>query len=617
MKTPMKTTLSVLALAISAATTVNATTLTRDNGAPVGDNQNSYTAGPNGGVLLQDVHLIQKLQRFARERIPERVVHARGTGVHGEFVATRDIRDLTRATVFKKGGKTPVFVRFSTVIHSKGSPETLRDPRGFATKFYTDEGNWDLVGNNLPVFFIRDAIKFPDMVHSLKPSPVTNQQDPNRFFDFFSHVPESTHMLTWVYSDYGTPANLRQMDGWGVHSYKMVDAEGDVTYVKFHWKSRQGIKNLSAKEAVAVQAKDFSHATNDMYAAIAKGDYPKWDLYIKVLKPSQLANFDYNPLDATKMWLDVAETKIGTMTLNRMPDNFFQETEQSAFSPANIVPGIEPSEDRLLQGRVFSYADTQLYRLGANHQHLPINRPQVAVNNWNQDGAGNYGHQKSDVNYQPSRIDVRVEDSHARYSEMALSGNTQQKVIVENQASAQASEKTVTGNAHQRMVMMKRPIKRPFAQPVERVISDNAHQERIVMERPIKRPFAQPVERVINGNAHSMTTEKKRPIKRPFAQIDMSYSSVSNSEEVVTSNAQQKVNAGKPSFAQAGVLYRNFSESERANLISNLAGDLGKVRDSETKHIMLSYFYQADADFGERLTKAVNGNLEQVKSLAK
>jgi len=246
MKTPMKTTLSVLALAISAATAVNATTLTRDNGATVGDNQNSYTAGPNGGVLLQDVHLIQKLQRFARERIPERVVHARGTGVHGEFVATRNISDLTRAAVFKKGGKTPVFVRFSTVIHSKGSPETLRDPRGFATKFYTSEGNWDLVGNNLPVFFIRDAIKFPDMVHSLKPSPVTNQQDPNRFFDFFSHVPESTHMLTWVYSDYGTPANLRQMDGWGVRLFtKMVDAEGDVTYVKFHWKKSAGDKKTS------------------------------------------------------------------------------------------------------------------------------------------------------------------------------------------------------------------------------------------------------------------------------------------------------------------------------------------------------------------------------------
>ncbi|MCH9691163.1 MAG: catalase [Gammaproteobacteria bacterium] len=422
------------------ATSVQAATLTRDNGAPVGDNQNSYTAGEQGPVLLQDVQLIQKLQRFARERIPERVVHARGTGVHGEFKASKDISDLTQAAVFKKGEVTPVFVRFSTVIHSKGSPETLRDPRGFATKFYTSEGNWDLVGNNLPVFFIRDAIKFPDMVHSLKPSPVTNQQDPNRFFDFFSHLPEATHMLTWVYSDYGTPANLRHMDGFGVHAYKLIDAEGDVTYVKFHWKSRQGIKNLTTEEASAIQAKDFSHATRDMYQAIADGNFPQWDLYIKVLKPSELDEFDYNPLDATKMWLDIKETKVGTMTLKRTPDNFFQETEQAAFAPANLVPGIEPSEDRLLQGRVFAYADTQMYRLGANHMQLPINRPKTAVNNWNQDGVGNPGHQTNDVNYQPSKRAPRMEETRGRYSESKLHGNYQQKAITKQQPFAQAGE---------------------------------------------------------------------------------------------------------------------------------------------------------------------------------
>ncbi|GAA5445955.1 catalase [Microbulbifer sp. NBRC 101763] len=494
--------LPLFALTIGLIGGANAETLTRDNGAPVGDNQNSQTAGENGGNLLQDVHLIQKLQRFARERIPERVVHARGTGVHGEFVPIADISHLTRAAVFEPGSKTPVFVRFSTVIHSKGSPETLRDPRGFATKFYTEEGNWDLVGNNLPVFFIRDAIKFPDMVHSLKPSPVTNQQDPNRFFDFFSHVPESTHMLSWVYSDYGTPANLRQMDGWGVHAYKLVNDKGDVNYVKFHWKTRQGIKNLTAEEAAEIQSKDFSHATRDMYAAIEKGEYPQWDLYIKVLKPSQLNSFNYNPLDATKMWLDVKETKVGTMTLNRVPTNFFQETEQSAFAPANIVPGIEPSEDRLLQGRVFSYSDTQMYRLGANHQQLPINRPRVVVTNWNQDGAGNYGQQASTVNYQPSRIDVRNEDPKGLYSSKPLSGRTQQKAI-----------------------------------------------------------------------------EKKLP------------------------------------FAQAGAFYRSLSPEERQNLIENLAGDLGKVRDDNTKHIMLSYFYQADNDYGQRLTKAVGGDLVRVRKL--
>ena len=485
-----------------AASSYASTTLTRDNGAPVGDNQNSYTAGENGSVLLQDVHLIQKLQRFARERIPERVVHARGTGIHGEFVATEDISDLTKASLFEEGKTTPVFVRISTVIHSKGSPETLRDPRGFATKFYTDEGNWDLVGNNLPVFFIRDAIKFPDMVHSLKPSPVTNKQDPNRVFDFFSHVPEATHMFTWVYSDYGTPASLREMDGFGVHAYKFINEEGRVNYVKFQWKSQQGINNLNAKQASMVQAKNFSHATNDMYANINKGNFPKWDLYIKVMDPKDLGNHNYNPLDATKVWDDVKDQKVGTMTLNRMPNNFFQETEQAAFAPANIVPGIEPSEDRLLQGRVFSYADTQMYRLGANHQQLPINRARVDVNNWNQDGKGNSGSQTSEVNYQPSRKDNRVEKTIGRYSNAALVGKTQQMKI--------------------------------------------------------------------------------------------------NKED---------------NFTQAGNLYRSFSASQKSNLINNLAGDLGGVKDSETKHIMLSYFYQADKDFGMRLTKAVKGNIKEVKKL--
>ncbi len=500
----MRTKLTTLVASMAIAFGVQAQTLTRDNGAVVGDNQNSYTAGENGGVLLQDVQTIQKLQRFARERIPERVVHARGTGVHGEFVASADISDLSKAAVFKKGETTPVFVRFSTVIHSKGSPETLRDPRGFATKFYTSEGNWDLVGNNLPVFFIRDAIKFPDMVHSLKPSPVTNQQDPNRFFDFFSHVPEATHMLSWVYSDYGTPANLRETDGWGVHAYKLVDDNGDVVYAKFHWKSQQGVRNFTAEEASAMQAKDFSHATHDMYDNIAKGNYPKWDLYIKVLKPSQLNDFDYNPLDATKMWVNIPEQKVGTMTLNRTPDNFFQETEQSAFAPANIVPGIEPSEDRLLQGRVFSYADTQMYRLGANHMSLPINRPRVAVSNWNQDGAGNIGHQTSDVNYQPSRLDPRTEVESAQWAETPLVGTYQQKAI-----------------------------------------------------------------------------SKKQP------------------------------------FAQAGWFYREvLDDAGRTNLIENLSGDLGKVKNAETKHIMVAHFYKADKEYGERLAKAVNADLKKVKAIA-
>nr|WP_245979261.1 catalase [Lysobacter pythonis] len=415
--------------------------MTRDNGAPVGDNQNSQTAGPDGPVLLQDVHLIEKLQRFDRERIPERVVHARGTGAFGRFVSSGDHSALTQAAPFLAAGKvTPVFVRFSTVIHPSGSPETLRDPHGFATKFYSDQGNWDLVGNNLPIFFIRDAIKFPDMVHSLKPSPINNVQDPNRFFDFFSHQPESTHMLTQVYSDLGTPASYRMMDGNGVHAYKFINAAGEVRYVKFNWRSNQGVKTLDLDQVAEVQSRDFNHLTNDLYGAIGRGEFPSWDLYVQVLKPEQLNGFAFNPLDATKIWPDVPAVKLGTMTLDKVPGNFFQSTEQSAFAPANLIPGIEPSEDRLLQGRIFSYADTQLYRLGANHKQLPINAPRnITIANHNQDGFMRLREDMDNVNYQPSRTgDGHVEDRRHLYSQLALSGATQQQRIAKTDNFSQA-----------------------------------------------------------------------------------------------------------------------------------------------------------------------------------
>ena len=499
---------SLVALAIltqiSGSFALQAQTLTKDNGAPVGDNQNSITAGPNGSTLLQDVHLIQKLQRFARERIPERVVHARGTGAHGEFVVTNAIPDLTIASLFAQAGKkTPVFVRFSTVIHGNHSPETLRDPRGFATKFYTDQGNWDLVGNNLPVFFIRDAIKFPDMVHSLKPSPIDNMQDPNRVFDFMSQDPASTHMLTQVYSDLGTPASYREMDGFGVHAFKFINAKGETTYVKFHWKSQQGIKSLNADQVAKVQSMDFNHLTRDLYKEINAGNFPKWDLYVQTLQPEQLDDFSFNPLDATKVWPGVAEIKVGTMTLNRMPDNFFLETEQAAFAPANLVPGIEPSEDRLLQGRVFSYSDTQMYRLGANHQQLPINRPLVAVNSNNQNGAMNYGNTKSNVNYEPTSIEPKPALAAARAVATPLSGTVQQQIIAK---------------------------------------TDN--------------------------------------------------------------------------FSQAGEFYRQLDKTAQQNLVRNLAGDLGAVQDSNTKHKMLAHFYKADVNYGTALTKAVKGDINTVKTVA-
>ncbi len=422
-----------------------ADTLTRQNGAPVGDNQNSQTAGPWGPVLLQDSHLIEKLASFDRERIPERVVHARGTGVYGYYENYEDLSDDTVAAPFQeKGKKTDVFVRFSAVIHGHQSPETLRDPRGFAVKFYTEQGNWDLVGNNFPVFFIRDAMKFPDMVHAFKPSPVTNVQQGSRIFDFFSHVPEGTHALTMLFSDFGTPASYLNMNGSGVHAFKFVDKSGDYKYVKFTWKANQPIKNFTADEAVKMQGKDFQPHTTDIYTRIGeKGETASWDLYLQELEPEQLDDFDFNPLDTTKIWPEslVSARKIGRLVLNRVPDNFFEETEQAAFAPSNLIPGIEPSEDRMLQGRLFSYADTQRYRLGVNAYRIPVNTPKNAsINNHEQHGQLRTTHSKRDVNYQPSRLVDLNEDSQYRYSRKPLAGMTQQIPFYKEQNFKQAGD---------------------------------------------------------------------------------------------------------------------------------------------------------------------------------
>ncbi|MBN3782148.1 catalase [Burkholderia sp. Ac-20345] len=428
--------------------------LTRDNGSPVGDNQNSQTAGPNGPVLLQDSHLIEKLQRFDRERIPERVVHARGTGAFGEFVSSADISNLTTAKVFTAGSKTPVFVRFSTVMGYRGSPEQARDPRGFAVKFYTEQGNWDLVGIHLPIFFIRDAIKFPDFVHANKPSAVTGVQDPNLAFDFFAHTPEATSMLTRLYSDEGMPDSYRRMDGFGVHAFKFVNAGGQVTYVKFHWKSLQGTQSIRPRDIAGSIGADWNLMTNDLYGALKAGDYPKWDLYIQTLNPADLDKFDYNPLDDTKIWSGIPERKIGTLTLNRVPENYFETTEQSAFAPSRLVPGIEPSEDRMLQGRVFSYADTQMYRLGVNFSQLPVNRPRVPVVSNNQDGAMNIGGRKGEVNYEPSALNEIAQNPRYKAVETPLIGTTQQKSIYKVLNFRQAGEyyRTLSSRDKQNLV---------------------------------------------------------------------------------------------------------------------------------------------------------------------
>ncbi|MBH5319818.1 catalase [Paenibacillus sp. GSMTC-2017] len=379
--------------------------LTTNQGAPVGNNQSSRTAGQRGPTLLEDYHLLEKIAHFDRERIPERVVHARGAGAHGVFRTEHNMSEHTKALFLQDPGtETPVFVRFSTVIHGTGSPETARDPRGFAVKFYTQEGNYDLVGNHLPVFFIRDAMKFPDMVHSLKPAPHTNLQTPARYWDFMTLTPESTHMLTWLFSDDGTPATYREMDGFGVHAFKWINDAGKQTYVKYTWKSLQGVRNFTAQEASEMQAKDFNHATRDLYEAIELGNFPQWELHVQLMPPEHMDRYAFDPLDPTKVWPEDMYPlhKVGTMTLDRNPENYFAEVEQSAFSPSVVVPGIEPSEDKLLQGRLFSYPDTQRYRLGANYLNIPINCPYAPVRNNQRDGAMTMSANPSSINFEPN-----------------------------------------------------------------------------------------------------------------------------------------------------------------------------------------------------------------------
>lgn len=382
--------------------------LTTNQGAPVSDNQNSLTAGERGPTLLQDVHLIEKLAHFDRERIPERVVHARGAGAHGYFRPHESMAPYTCANFLQDPTKqTPVFVRFSTVVGAKGSADTLRDPRGFAVKFYTEEGNYDLVGNNLPVFFIRDAMKFPDMVHSFKPSPDTNIPDPNRFWDFISLTPESTHMITWLFSDRGTVAGYRTMEGFGVNTYKWVNAEGKAVHVKYHWKPKAGVETIDRHEAARLAGEDSDVATRDLYDTIASGQTVEYELLVQTMGMDDELKQEFDPLDATRTWPEdrFPLMPVGKMVLDRNPENFYAEVEQAAFSPGAIVPGIEPSADKLLQGRVFSYADTQRHRLGANYLQLPTNRPKVAVANNQRDGAMQYApYGGGKVNYEPNTI---------------------------------------------------------------------------------------------------------------------------------------------------------------------------------------------------------------------
>lgn len=365
------------------------THLTSESGAPVADNQNSQTAGARGPTLLQDHYLLEKLARFNRERIPERVVHAVGSGAYGYFEVTDDITRYTRMKLFSAVGKrTPLFVRFSTVAGSRGAADTARDPRGFAIKFYTEDGNWDLVGNNTPIFFIRDGIKFPDFIHSQKCDPYSNRQEPDNIWDFFSHSPEATHQFIWLFGDRGLPASHRHMDGFGSHTFQWENQAGERFWVKFHFKTDQGIRNLSAERAAELGGQDPAHIHRDLYDAIERDDLPSWTLKVQVMPEADAQSYRFNPFDLTKVWpyADYPLITVGRMVLDRLPDNYFAEVEQSAFDPGHFVPGIGPSPDRMLQARLFAYGDAHRYRLGINHTRLPVNLPKGIAG-----GARNYG----------------------------------------------------------------------------------------------------------------------------------------------------------------------------------------------------------------------------------
>jgi catalase len=474
--------------------------LTTESGAPVPDNQNSQTAGAYGPILLQDHHLIEKLAHFDRERIPERVVHARGSGAYGYFEVTKNVTNWTRAKFLSEIGKrTEVFIRFSTVALERGSADTVRDPRGFALKFYTEEGNYDLVGNNTPIFFIRDPLKFPDFIHSQKRDPHSNVQEPDNAWDFFSHSPEATHQFTWLFGDRGIPYSYRHMDGFGSHTFQWVNAKNEAVWVKYHFKTNQGIRCLTTEEAqrIAGDNPNFHHL--DLFHSIESGDYPSWTVSVQVMPIAEVEKYRFNPFDLTKVWSqrDYPRHEIGKLVLNRNPQNYFAEVEQSAFNPANFVPGIGPSPDKMLQGRLFSYGDTQRYRLGINHTQLPVNRPHACdASNYGRDGAmrfdGNHGAEK---NYEPNSYNGPKESGKELYK------------------------------------------------PIE-----------------------------VQGFAASQ---------------------------------RQPEHPEDNDFVQAGLLYRLMSNDEKARLIENIANGLSAVNKDEIVERSISYFKNADSDYGDRLAKRV------------
>ena len=402
--------------------------LTSVTGAPVVDNQNSLTAGPRGPMLLQDVWYLEKLAHFDREVIPERRMHAKGSGAFGTFTVTKDINKYTKAAIFSKvGKKTELFARFSTVAGERGAADAERDIRGFALKFYTEEGNWDLVGNNTPVFFLRDPLKFPDLNHAVKRDPKTNLRSAKNNWDFWTSLTEALHQVTITMSDRGIPLSFRHMHGFGSHTFSMYNAKNERVWVKFHLRTQQGIKTLTDAEAEAIVAKDRENNQRDLFGAIERGDFPKWTMYIQVMTEDKARNLPYNPFDLTKVWYhkDAPLIEVGVMELNRNPENYFADVEQAAFNPASIVPGIGFSPDKMLQGRLFSYGDAQRYRLGVNHHQIPVNKPRCPFNSYHRDGQmrtdGNHG---GTLGYEPNSYGEWVQQPGYAEPPLALEGAT-------------------------------------------------------------------------------------------------------------------------------------------------------------------------------------------------
>lgn len=403
--------------------------MTTDAGAPVADNQNSLTAGARGPVLLSDHQLIERMAHFNRERVPERVVHAKGAGAYGTLTITHDISKYTCAKLFAKVGKTcDMFLRFSTVAGEQGSADTARDPRGFACKFYTEEGNWDLVGNNTPVFFVRDPLKFQDFIHSQKRHPATGMRDNTMQWDFWSLSPESLHQLTILFSDRGIPASYRHMHGFSSHTFSLWNEKGERFWVKWHFKTMQGIQCLTDAEAAKIAGEDLDYHRRDLHTTIEQGDFPKWKVQIQIMPEKDAETYHINPFDLTKVWpqKDYPPMDVGMLELNRNPENYFAEVEQAAFAPSNVPHGMGFSPDKMLQGRLFSYPDTHRYRIGINYERLPVNRPHCPVNTYNRDGSmcfdDNYGGQ---VNYQPNSVSGPVDDKQFAEPPLKISGDAE------------------------------------------------------------------------------------------------------------------------------------------------------------------------------------------------